>query len=63
MAAGSKGDNVAIPISTVDIGRGDPRNIFGVITEVSDNEQYTVGYSGVNILETNSTCIRKSFFR
>ena len=35
-------DNVAIPIPTVDRGRGDPRNILGVILDKSDNDLYTV---------------------
>ena len=28
---GSPGDNVAVPITSVDRGRGDPRNILGII--------------------------------
>ncbi|KAG1651815.1 Integrator complex subunit 11 [Nymphon striatum] len=42
MKAGVVGDNVAVPIPSVDRGRGDPRNIIGVIVEVSDSEQYSI---------------------
>ena len=41
------GDNVAVPIPSVDRGRGDPRNILGVILAV-ENGQYTIGFpSGI----------------
>ena len=41
---GEEGDNVAIPIPMVDRGRGDPRNILGVILNRNiDNEMYTIG--------------------
>ena len=41
------GDNVAVPIPSVDRGRGDPRNILGVILTV-ENGQYTIGFpSGI----------------
>ena len=36
------GDNVAVPILSVDRGHGDPRNILGVILAV-ENGQYTIG--------------------
>lgn len=32
LKAGEEGDNVAVPIPAVDRGRGDPRNILGIIT-------------------------------
>jgi hypothetical protein len=38
-----KGDNVVIPILTVDRGPTDPRNIKGVVTEVNDHGGYKVG--------------------
>ena len=41
LRAGSIGD-VAVPIPTVDKGRGEPRNIFGVIMDVTDKEQYKI---------------------
>ena len=41
LTAGEGGDNVAVPIPAVDRGRGDPRNLLGVIVDVDDNEQYT----------------------
>jgi hypothetical protein len=36
------GDNVAVPIPSVDRGCGDLRNILGVILAV-ENGQYTIG--------------------
>ena len=37
LRASSIGDNVAVPIPKVDKGRGDTRNILGVIMGVTDN--------------------------
>ena len=42
LTAGEEGDNVAVPIPAVDRGRGDPRNLLGVIVDVDDSEQYTI---------------------
>ena len=42
LRAGSIGKNVAVPNPTVDRGRGDPRNIVGVIMDVTDKEQYKI---------------------
>ena len=39
---GQPGDNVAVPIPSVDRGRGDPRNILGVITDRNENDLYTI---------------------
>ena len=39
---GSPGDNVAVPIPTVDRGRGDPRNILGVILYKDNRDQYRI---------------------
>ena len=36
------GDNVTIPIPLVDRGRGDPRNIMGVVCERDNNDLYRV---------------------
>jgi len=36
------GDNVTIPIPAVDRGRTDPRNLIGVVTDISDNEMYSI---------------------
>jgi len=46
---GEPGDNVAVPIPAVDRGRGDPRNILGVIVSRDlDNDQYKIAVkSGV----------------
>ena len=41
LKAGVAGDNVAVPISLVDRGRGDPRNILGVIVN-RDSDTYTM---------------------
>ena len=42
LRAGSIGDNVAAPIPTIDKGRGDPRNILGVIMDVTNKDQYKI---------------------
>ena len=42
LRTGSIGDNAAVPIPTVDKGRGDPRNILGVIVGVTDKDQYRI---------------------
>lgn len=43
LKAGVAGDNVAVPIPLVDRGRGDPRNILGVIVNRDlDTDQYTI---------------------
>jgi hypothetical protein len=40
--AGEVSDNVAIPIPLVDRGRGDPRNILGVILDRDENDLYKI---------------------
>ena len=40
--AGNPGDNVIIPIPLVDRGRGDPRNIMGVIVERDNSDLYVI---------------------
>ena len=35
-------DNVTVPILLVDRGRGDPRNILGVIVSRSESDQYKI---------------------
>ena len=43
LKAGVPGDNVAVPIPAVDRGRGDPRNILGVIINRDvDTDQYKI---------------------
>jgi len=42
LQAGNIGDNVALPVPMVDRGRGDPRNILGVIIDKNENDLYTV---------------------
>ena len=39
---GNPGDNVTIPIPFVDRGKGDPRNIMGVIVDRDENDLYRV---------------------
>ena len=36
------GDNVIIPIRLVDRGKGDPRNIMGVIVDRNQNDLYSI---------------------
>ena len=38
-----KDDNVVIPITAVDRGPIDPRNIKGIVTQVNDHGRYNVG--------------------
>jgi len=38
-----KGDSVMIPIPQVDRGRGDPRNLMGIVLERGDNDTYKIG--------------------
>ena len=42
LKSGEVGDNVAIPIPMVDRGRGDPRNILGVILDRDELNMYTI---------------------
>jgi len=35
-------DNVAVPIPLVDRGRGDPRNILGIVLDRNENDLYTI---------------------
>ena len=42
LAPGKQGDNVAVPIPLVDRGRGDPRNILGIILDIDENNMYTI---------------------
>ena len=40
--AGDSGDNVTIPIPLVDRGKGDPRNIMGIILDRDERELYRI---------------------
>ena len=40
LVPGEPGNSVTIPIPMVDRGRGDPRNIMGLVVEKRDNETY-----------------------
>ena len=42
LKAGEAGDNVAVPIPMVDKGRGDPRNIPGVIVDWDEHYMYRI---------------------
>jgi hypothetical protein len=44
-AGGSKGDNVIVPIPLVDRGKGDPRNLIGVILDRDENDLYKIEVS------------------
>ena len=56
LQAGAIGDNVAVPIPLVDRGRGDPRNILGVIIDRNEHDMYTIAVSQ-GILKTKYTRI------
>ena len=43
---GNVGDTVTIPIPLVDRGRGDPRNILGVIVDRNENDMYKIVVKG-----------------
>ncbi|XP_063603643.1 uncharacterized protein LOC134779416 [Penaeus indicus] len=45
-------DNAAVPIPLVDRGRGDPRNILGVVWERDQNDMYTTGVKA-GVLKAN----------
>ena len=45
-AQGNPGDNVTVPIPLVDRGRGDPRNIMGVIVDRDSNDLYRIAVRG-----------------
>jgi len=45
-AAGNTGDNVTVPIPLVDRGRGDPRNIMGIILDRDMNDMYRIAVRG-----------------
>ena len=42
LCTGQRGDSVFIPIPPVDRGRGDPRNILGVVLDRSVSDIYTI---------------------
>ena len=42
LGARQVGDNVAVLIPIVDRGRGDPRNLLGVIVDLDENNMYTI---------------------
>jgi len=44
-AGGSQGDNVIVPIPLVDRGKGDPRNLIGVILDRNENDLYKIAVS------------------
>ena len=48
MVPGEIGDTVLVPIPMVDRGRGDARNILGIILDRDLNETYRIGvHAGV----------------
>ncbi|KAK6173277.1 hypothetical protein SNE40_016757 [Patella caerulea] len=42
LATGQVEDNVAVPIPLVDRGRGDPRNILGIIIDRDEKNMYAI---------------------
>lgn len=46
MVAGEEGDNVTIPVPLVDRGRGDPRNLLGIIKSRDENDMYKISVKG-----------------
>ena len=54
LKAGEIGDNVAVPIPMVDRGRGDPRNILGVILDHNENDLYRIAVKE-GVLKTKYT--------
>jgi len=44
--AGNPGENVTIPIPMVDRGRGDPRNLMGIIIDRDENDLYRIAVRG-----------------
>ena len=67
LKAGEIGDNVAVPIPMVDRGRGDPRNILGVILDPNENDLYRIavikkmGSLEPNIPELNLHYVRSTY--
>ena len=43
---GKIGDNVTVPVPLVDRGRGDARNIMGIILDRDDNDLYRIAVKG-----------------
>ncbi|XP_076055268.1 uncharacterized protein LOC143033663 [Oratosquilla oratoria] len=54
LKAGEVGDNVAVPIPMVDRGRGDLRNIIGVIVDRDENDLYRIAVEA-GILSTKDS--------
>ena len=48
------GDNVILPISSVDRGRTDARNIIGVVTDISESGMYSIAVKA-GLLNTKYT--------
>ncbi|XP_070208806.1 KRAB-A domain-containing protein 2-like [Littorina saxatilis] len=55
LCPGQPGDNVAVPVPLVDRGRGDPRNILGIILHKTENDLYKIA--------TRSGVLKGSFTR
>ncbi|XP_063592517.1 uncharacterized protein LOC134769708 [Penaeus indicus] len=55
LAAGELLDYVAVTITLVDRGRGDPRNILGVVLERDQNDMYTIGVKA-GVLKAKLSC-------
>ena len=60
------GDNVTVPVPNVDRGRADPRNLIGVVLDISDADMYTIAVKGGNsewkvFGKTNLICVQPLF--
>ena len=54
LKGGEVGDNVAVPIPLVDRGRGDPRNILGIVIDRDENDLYRIAVKA-GILSTKDS--------
>ena len=46
MASCETGDNVTVPVPLVDRGRGDPKNILGIVQQRDENDMYIIADRG-----------------
>ena len=43
------GDNVTVPVPLVDRGRGDPRNLLGIVLDRDENDTYRIAVRSGNL--------------
>ena len=59
---GKLGDNVTVPVPLVDRGRGDARNIMGIILDRDDNDLYKTAVKDgilINMQRISLTCVTR----